>query len=60
MIQNMPEDAKHIIDGTSIGVWLGASFNLLPSIATLLTVIWFSIRIWETDTVQKLLKRYKS
>jgi len=29
--------------------------DMLPSIAALFTIIWTSIRIYETDTVQKLL-----
>jgi hypothetical protein len=26
---------------------------MLPAVATLLSIVWIAIRIWETDTVQK-------
>jgi hypothetical protein len=30
---------------------------MLPSIAALFTILWTGIRIWETDTVQRILGR---
>jgi hypothetical protein len=51
------EDMKHAADGVSVGALIGTLFGLLPKIATLLTCIWFAIRIWETDTIKKLTRR---
>lgn len=49
------ETVMHIGDVLSIGVLLGWLVAALPAIATLLTVIWTAIRIYETDTVQRWL-----
>ena len=46
------ETAKHAIDALSVVTVLGTLTDMLPSIASLLTIIWFAIRIWETKTVQ--------
>lgn len=51
------ETAMQIGDVLSMGVLIGYFFAALPAIATLLTVIWTAIRIYETDTVQRWLKR---
>ena len=59
-IQHMPEQAKIVGDGVSIGTLLGSIFGGLPHIATLVTIIWGCIRIYETKTVQDwLAKRRK-
>lgn len=51
---------KHVVDlfavATAVGVWMG---EILPTIVVLLTAIWTIIRIYETDTVQSLLRRKK-
>lgn len=39
-------------------IWIASIAQLLPSIAALLSVIWFAIRVLETPTVQLLLGRY--
>ena len=51
------ESFKHILDGLSIVTVIGTLADMLPSIAALFTIIWTGIRIWETDTVQRILKR---
>lgn len=48
---------KYAADGLSIGVLAGTLANILPSIAAGMTILWTAIRIWETDTVQRLLGR---
>jgi hypothetical protein len=54
------EEFKNLLDVGALAV-LGAWFiELLPAIATLLTCIWWGIRIWETPTVQRLRARRKS
>lgn len=48
---------KSVLDGMSIGTIVATFLGWLPHVATLLSVIWVAIRIYETDTVQKLLGR---
>lgn len=52
--------SKHAIDALSIGVAVATLIQWLPSIAALLTIVWTSIRIYETDTVQAMLGKAKS
>ena len=53
------EVLKAGLDAVSIFTMLGALFDMLPSVAALFTIIWTGTRIYETDTVQSLLKRNK-
>jgi hypothetical protein len=55
--QHFPEGMKHLLDALSIGTMLGTLFQMLPNIAALITIIWTAIRIFETKTVQRLLRR---
>lgn len=56
-VHDMSQETKHLIDFASISTLLGSLMNFLPSIAAILTIVWTFIRIYETDTVQKLLNR---
>jgi hypothetical protein len=49
---NIDEGVKHIVDALSLVTVLGTLINMLPSIAAVFTIVWTSIRIYETDTVQ--------
>jgi hypothetical protein len=49
---NMDEASKHIIDFASVATVLGTLADMLPAVAALFTIIWTSIRIYETKTVQ--------
>lgn len=55
----MDEGTKHVVDGVSVFTALGSVLAWLPSIAALFTIIWTGIRIYETKTVQKMLKKDK-
>jgi hypothetical protein len=46
--EHLSEAAKHAFDVGAVGVALGTLFNWLPGIASLLTVIWMVLRIYET------------
>lgn len=46
-------------DVVSVGVVVGTLAQWLPSVATLFTIIWMAIRIYETKTVQRWLGRDK-
>ena len=41
-------------DIASMGIIVAALADWLPTVATALSVVWFMIRIYETDTVQKI------
>ena len=46
---------KNFIDWSAMAVSLGALFEWLPAIASLLSVVWLIIRIFESRTVQRWL-----
>ena len=57
--EHLTDATKHIIDGASIATAVGTMMQVLPAIAALFTIIWTTIRIYETKTVQKLLGKTK-
>lgn len=53
----MSNDPKTAIDVGAAAV-AGLSWaQVLPNLAAILSIVWFSIRIYETRTVQRLLRR---
>jgi hypothetical protein len=52
---DLPETAKMAGDVLSIATLIGSLASFLPAVAAILTIIWTAIRIYETDTVQKML-----
>jgi hypothetical protein len=50
---------KTPIDITAGFIAFGTIVEMLPAIASILTIVWMSIRIIETNTVQKLIRRKK-
>ena len=55
----LQEQTKLILDTVSIGTVIATLTAWLPPIAALVSIIWGAIRIWETKTVQKLLRKRK-
>jgi hypothetical protein len=51
------EGLKNLFDGLSVITVLGTLIDMLPSIAALFTIIWTAIRIYETDTVRRIMGR---
>ena len=51
------EHTKQFIDWASIVTVLGTLANILPAMAALWTIVWTTIRIYETKTVQSWLKK---
>lgn len=53
----MTEETKQAVDvfAASTGVMSLAAW--LPPIASLFTIIWLGIRIYESETIQKIVKR---
>jgi len=37
-----------IFDWSALGISLGAFMEILPAISALLSIIWLSLRIWQT------------
>lgn len=50
---------KYIGDTLSISTVIATLAQWLPPVAALVTIIWTTIRIWETKTVQKLFHKGK-
>jgi len=49
------DTVKHIMDGISVVTAVGTIINMLPAVAAIFTIVWTGIRIYESETVQKLL-----
>lgn len=59
MTERDQETLKHMIDGASILTVIGTLVEFLPAVSAVLSIIWVAIRIYETETVQKLVNRKK-
>lgn len=57
MALQVDEQVKQLGDAISIITVVGTLAELLPALAAILTIVWTAIRIWETDTVQCVLKK---
>ena len=51
------EQVKSLGDGLSLTVAVGTLVQILPSVAAILTIVWTAIRIYETETVKRLMRR---
>jgi len=60
MNEQNQETLKHILDGASLITVIGTLVEFLPAVSALLSIVWVAIRIYETETVQKLLNRKKA
>jgi hypothetical protein len=56
-LHEINEHTKHLIDWASIMTVIGTLASILPAIAALWSIVWSTIRIYETNTVQKWLKK---
>ena len=52
----MTEETKQAIDAVAASTGIMSLAAWLPPLASLFTIMWLGIRIYESDTVQKLLK----
>ena len=57
--QHTPETLKYVGDAVSVVTVAGTLVEMLPAVAAILTIVWTAIRIYETDTVQRLLGKKK-
>lgn len=56
-VQDINEHAKVVGDVLSTGVAAGSLVGILPEISAVCAIVWYGIRIYESDTVQRLLGR---
>lgn len=57
MTHHVSENVKHVGDVLSVFTVLATLATWLPPLGALFTIIWTSIRIWESKTVQNWLKK---
>ena len=60
MISHLHESTKQAIDTASTITVVGTIMNWLPAAAALWTIVWTTIRIYETKTVQDWIKSRKN
>ena len=49
------EHIKHTADAGAVTIAFGSFIELMPAIASLVSIAWMLIRIYETKTVQRFL-----
>ena len=54
------DTAKAIADGAAVVTTVGVLAAWLPPIASLFTIIYLGLRIWESDTVREMTNRGKA
>ena len=59
MAEDNVEVAKNVVDAVSVGTVAGSLMGWLPPLAALLTIIWTTIRIFETATVKSIVRKFK-
>lgn len=53
----MKEAGKDMVDVAAASTALATLATWLPPVASLFTIVWLGLRIYESDTVQKLLNK---
>lgn len=51
------EQTKHVVDAMSIGTVIATIVQWLPPIAALISIIWGLLRIYESKTLQRMVRR---
>ena len=54
------DTAKTIADGAAVLTTIGVMATWLPPLASLFTIIYLGLRIWESDTIREMTKRKKA
>jgi hypothetical protein len=60
MKEHLSESTKHFLDGLSLVTVLGTLMSWLPAVAALLSIIWTLLRIYESKTVQSILRKKRN
>jgi hypothetical protein len=53
----MQQEAKSIVDAVAVSGGVASLAGWLPEAAAGVTIVWLSIRIWESDTVKGIFGR---
>mgnify|MGYP003658393514 FL=1 len=53
----MNDELKTGFDLAAVAGGIGSWFAIIPDVAAILSIIWLTLRIWETETVKKLTGR---
>lgn len=59
MLSDHQETAKNVMDAVSVVTVIGTLAQVLPAIAAVFTIVWTVIRIYETKTIQNIIRRMK-
>jgi len=59
LTEEQQEAGKQVLDGISFFTVVGSLLEMIPAISAVLSIVWVSIRIWETKTVQNIFNRKK-
>ena len=57
---DVDEGMKHFLDWVSLSTVVTTLMGVMPSLAALLPIVWYGIRIYETNTVQAIVKKCKA
>lgn len=55
----MGNEAKTVADAAAVVTTVGTMMEFLPALASIFTIIWLGIRIWESPTVQGLVDKFR-
>jgi len=53
----MTEEVKQAADVSAAAVGAMTFFDWISPVAGIFTIVWLALRIWETETVQKLVEK---
>jgi len=59
LTEEQQEAGKQVLDGISFFTVVGSLLEMIPAVSAVLSIVWVSIRIWETKTVQNIFNRKK-
>jgi hypothetical protein len=57
-MSQVDEGMKHFLDWVSLSTVVTTLMGIMPSLAAALPIIWYGIRIYETNTVQGIIKKF--
>ena len=55
--RSMNDELKTGFDLAAVAGGIGSWFAIIPDVAAILSILWLTLRIWETETVKKLTGR---
>jgi hypothetical protein len=55
--RSMNDELKTGFDLAAVAGGIGSWFALIPDVAAILSIIWLTLRIWETETVKRWTRR---